>query len=99
MLLIRAFVCKMAMKKPWRQCWGMPPKGLCLTVSMGLKNILALIQDAGDSHSILIPQARLKMIKYPPRKRCPDVIRSWIFVQSAAEYQSILAILFADTYL
>jgi hypothetical protein len=39
------------------------------------------------------------MIKYPPRKRCPDVIRSWIFVQSAAEYQSILAILFADTYL
>ncbi|NMC30769.1 MAG: chromosome segregation protein SMC [Pelolinea sp.] len=78
---------------------GDATEGLVLDRSMGLKNILALIQDAGDSHSILIPQAMIKSEKVPAEKALPGCHPIMDFVQSAAEYQSILAILFADTYL
>ncbi|RJQ43859.1 MAG: chromosome segregation protein SMC [Anaerolineaceae bacterium] len=78
---------------------GDATEGLILDRSMELKNILSLVREAGDSHSILIPQALLKENKSGAEKSIPGCRPILDFVQSAPEYQSVLQILFSDTYI
>ncbi len=78
---------------------GDATEGLVLDRSMELKNILSLIREAGDSHSILIPQSYLREEKKSTEKKLPGCRSAMDFVQSAAEYQSVLKIFFANTYI
>ena len=78
---------------------GDATEGLVLDRSMELKSILSLIREAGDSHSILIPQSYLREEKKSTEKKLPGCRSAMDFVQSAAEYQSVLKIFFANTYI
>ncbi len=78
---------------------GDTTEGLILDRSMELKNILSLVREAGDSHSILIPQALLKEEKSKAEKEIPGCHPLLDLVQSAPEYQPVLRILFSDTFI
>ncbi len=78
---------------------GDATEGLILDRSMELKNILSVVREAGDSHSILIPQALLKEDKNTMEKRLPGCRPILDFIQSAPEYQPILKILFSETFI
>lgn len=77
---------------------GDATEGLILDKSLELQNILSLMRDAGDSHSILIPQSLIKEKRSAPRSvsGCRPLLD---FVHSEPEYRSVLQILFEDTYI
>lgn len=78
---------------------GDATEGLVLDSSMELKGILSLIREAGDSHSILIPQSYLREEKERSEKALSGCRSALEFVRADAEYQSILKVFFADTYI
>ncbi len=78
---------------------GDATEGLVLDRTMDLKGILSLIREAGESHSILIPQSYIRSEKAGPVKKLSGCRSALDFVQAAPEYRSILEIFFADTYI
>lgn len=78
---------------------GDSAEGLVLDDSIGLNFILNMIHDAEESHSILIPKSLLREQKITQKQAIPGCRPILDFVQSTSEYQSIVQILFADTFI
>jgi chromosome segregation protein len=77
---------------------GDAAEGLVLDQSMQLSSILSLIREGGEAHSILLPKSLIKTsgTKKPvPLAGCHPVLE---FVHATAEYEPILNVLFADTF-
>lgn len=77
---------------------GDAAEGLVLDQSMQLSSILSLIQESGEAHSILLPKALIKadgMKRLVSLTGCHPILE---FVHATAEYEPILNVLFADTF-
>ncbi len=77
---------------------GDAAEGLVLDSTIDLQHVLSIIQDAGDSHSIIIPKALLKEKQAAAKNAMMGCRLLSDFIQATKEYQTIMNILFADTY-
>jgi len=78
---------------------GDATEGLILDPSVELENILSVINNASDLHSILLPRSLLKMRKASLPKISSGCHSILDFLETNDDYQTILAILLADTFL
>jgi len=77
---------------------GDAAEGLVLDSAIDLQNILSIIKDAGESHSILIPKALLKENRQASTKMLAGCRPLSDFIQTIKEYQAVMDVLFLDTY-
>lgn len=77
---------------------GDTAEGLVLDSAIDLQHVLSIIQDAGDSHSIIIPKALLRTEQKTSGKQLEGCRPLNDFIKTTAEYRTLMSILFADTY-